>query len=51
MREMDRRQKDSEWKDCERVDKNEGKINVNTHLEGWKDDVENVNEGINEGTW
>ena len=31
---------------------NEGKINVNTHLEGWHEDVEkNMNEGIREGTW
>ena len=32
-------------------DGNEGKININTHLEGWREDGENVNEGIREGTW
>ena len=46
MRKKDKRQKDSEWKDCERVDGKEGKINVDTQLEGWKEDEENVNEGI-----
>ena len=35
MRTKDRRYRDSEWKDCERVDGKEGKININTHLEGW----------------
>ena len=38
MRKKDRRQKDKEWKDCERVDGKEGKININTHLEGWRED-------------
>ena len=32
-------------------DGDEGKINVNTHLEGWQEDGENVNEGIHEGIW
>ena len=30
-------------------DGNEGKIKVNTYLEGWREDGENVNEGIHEG--
>ena len=51
MRTKDRRYKDSEWKNCERVDGNEDKINVNTHLEGWREDGGNVNERINEGIW
>ena len=46
MRTKDRRYKNSEWKDCERVDEKEGKINVDTYLEGWREDVGNVNEGI-----
>ena len=40
----DRRQNDSEWKDCERVDGKEGKININTHLDGWQENGENMNK-------
>ena len=51
MRTKDRRDKDSEWNNCERVDQKEDKINVNTHFEGLWEDGENVNEGIHEGIW
>ena len=51
MRTKDRRYKDSEWKNCERVDGKEGKINISTHLEGWQEDGGNMNEGICEGIW
>ena len=32
-------------------DGNEGKININTHLEGWWEDGGNVNEEIHEEIW
>ena len=51
MRTKDRRYKDSEWKNCERVDGKEGKININTHLKGWREDEGNVNEGTCKGIW
>ena len=51
MKTKDRRYKDSEWKNCERVDGKEGKINIDTHLEGWREDGGNVYEGIHKGIW
>ena len=44
MRKKDRRYKDSEWKNCERVDGKEGKISIDTHLEGQEEDGGNVEE-------
>ena len=44
MRTKDRRYKDIEWKNCERVDGKEGKINISIHLEGWREDGGNVEE-------
>ena len=51
MRTKDRRYKDSEWKNCERVDGKEGKINISTYLEGWREDGGNMTKGIREGIW
>ena len=51
MRKKDRSYKDSEWKNCERVDGKEGKMIIDTHLDGWQEDGGNVNEGIHEGIW
>ena len=51
MRIKDRRYKDSEWKNFERVDGKEGKITISTHLEGWREDGGNMTEGIREGIW
>ena len=33
------------------VDRNEGKINIDTQFEGWLEDGGNVNEGIHDGIW
>ena len=51
MRTTNRRYKDSEWNNCERIDGKESKINIDTHIEGWQEDGGNVNEGISEGIW
>ena len=51
MRTKDRRYKDSEWKNCERVNGKVGNINGNTHLEEWREDRENLNKLIREGIW
>ena len=51
MRKNDIRQKDSEWKDCERVNGKDDKININIHFEGWLEDGGNMNEEIHERIW